>query len=263
MIPILLAGYLWAGIGGDDQALAARFTPPAGHQRVDVAAGSFGAWLRGLPLRPGRSVVRLFDGRRKSSQDVHLAVVDIDVGAKDLQQCADAVMRLRAEYLFSAGRKDDVSFHFTSGDLARFDQWAAGQRPRVDGARVRWSRVRPPDSSYASFRTFMDTVFQYAGSKSLADELVPAPVRDLRPGDVFIQGGFPGHAVIVVDVAVRPDGARAFLLAQSYMPAQDIHVLKNPATGEAWFTATAGQPLDTPEWTFPPDSLRRFREPDR
>jgi len=38
----------------------------------------------------------------------------------------------------------------------------------------------------------------------------------------------PGHAVIVVDMAEDAKGQRAFLLAQSYMPAQDIHILKNP-----------------------------------
>ena len=45
-------------------------------------------------------------------------------------------------------------------------------------------------------------------------------------GDIFIRGGFPGHAVLVVDMAIHPvSGQKAVLLAQSYMPAQDIHIL--------------------------------------
>jgi len=260
---LLLAGYLWAGIGAEDETLAARFTPPPGYRRMGVAPSSFGAWLRGLPVKPGRPAVRLFDGRLKSNQEVHLAVVDIDVGRQDLQQCADAVMRLRGEYLYAAGRTADVAFHFTSGDLARFDDWAAGQRPSVAGSTVRWSRTAAPDGSYRSFRGFMETVFRYAGSKSLEGELTPISVRDVRPGDVFIQGGFPGHAVLVVDAAERSDGGRVFALSQSYMPAQEIHVLKNPATGDAWFAASPGERLETPEWAFPPDSLRRFRESAR
>src|SRR5262245_49583226 len=163
MIAVLLAGYVWSGIGPRAQPLSERFAAPAGYRRVELAAGSFGAWLRGLPLQPGRPPVRLFDGRLKPNQSAHLAVVDIDVGGRDLQQCADAVMRLRAEYLYSAGRARDVAFHFTSGDLARFDDWADGQRPRVSGATVRWSRDGARDGSHASFRRFMDTVFQYAG----------------------------------------------------------------------------------------------------
>src|SRR5262249_42904062 len=156
--------------------------------------------------------------------------------------------------------RHELAFHFTSGDLARFDEWAAGQRPQVSGSRVRWSRTAPPDASYRSFRDFMTLVFRYAGSKSLADELEPVAVTEVRPGDVFVQGGFPGHAVLVLDVAERQDGARVFLLGQSYMPAQEIHVLKDPRTGGAWFETALHQRLDTPEWSFPPDALRRFPE---
>ena len=60
---------------------------------------------------------------------------------------------------------------------------------------------------------------------------VSVPYTSLQPGDVFIKGGSPGHAVIVVDVAIYTQtGKKVFLLAQSYMPAQQIHILVNPAT---------------------------------
>jgi hypothetical protein len=63
----------------------------------------------------------------------------------------------------------------------------------------------------------------------LEKELKPADPNDLQIGDIFIQGGFPGHAVVVVDVALNTDnGQQVFLLAQSYMPAQDIQILQNP-----------------------------------
>ena len=82
----------------------------------------------------------------------------------------------------------------------------------------------------------------------------------MRIGDVFIKGGFPGHAVIVADlVENKLTKAKRFLLIQSYMPAQDMHVLKNPANGDAspWYAVPAGD-LVTPEWTFRPGSLRRW-----
>jgi hypothetical protein len=189
-------------------------------------------------------------------------VVDIDTGARDLQQCADACIRLRAEYLFAHDRPASIHFKFTSGHDAAWPAWATGQRPVVTGNSVRWTRAARADASYQSFRQYLDVVFRYAGTLSLRKEMLPVPrVADVQPGDVFIIGGSPGHAVMVVDVAVHErTGAKVFLLAQSYMPAQDVHVLKNPtdARSSPWYPAAFGAQLVTPEWTFGPGDLRRF-----
>jgi len=57
-----------------------------------------------------------------------------------------------------------------------------------------------------------------------------------------------------------PTGERVFLLVQSYMPAQEIHVLKNPADAglSPWCRIPTDGPLRTPEWTFRMDELKRF-----
>src|SRR5262245_35886390 len=93
--------------------LAGRVPPPAGFKRIAVAPGSFGEWLRGLPLKAADAPVHLYDGRPKTNQDIHIAVIDIDTGSRDLQQFADAVMRLRAEYLLGSGRARDIAFNYT------------------------------------------------------------------------------------------------------------------------------------------------------
>jgi hypothetical protein len=83
----------------------------------------------------------------------------------------------------------------------------------------------------------------------------------MQIGDVFIKGGFPGHAVLVADMAEdAATGEKRFLLLQSYMPAQDIHVLKNPAApdGSPWYPASSDGDFVTPEWTFPSGALRRW-----
>jgi hypothetical protein len=251
--------YAWLNGTAPGASLAERIQPPAGFRRIAAPAGSFGAWLRGLPLQPGRPPVHLYDGRLKGNQEAHDAVVRIDVGARDLQQCADAVMRLRAEYLWARDCREDIAFHFTSGDRAAWTDWRSGMRPRVQGSRVAWKRTQAADGSYANFRRYLDTVFTYAGSASLEKELarVAAPSR-VEIGDVFIHGGSPGHAVIVVDVAEAEDGRRVFLLAQSYMPAQEIQILRNPAAESPWYRAAASGPLPTPEWPFRYEELRHF-----
>jgi len=254
------SAYPWpqsAAPGGD--TIATRFQPPVGYERVAVAEGGFGAWLRGLPVLPGKPDVLLYDGTPKGNQTAQVAVIDIDVGKRDLQQCADAVIRLRAEYLRWAGRGSDVCFRFTNGEPAAWARWAEGFRPRIEGRRTSWARAAKPGSGYSLFRDYLTAVFRYAGTASLARELTPAD--RVEPGDVFIEGGFPGHAVIAVDVAESPAG-RAVLLVQSYMPAQQVHVLANPGDPamSPWYRYDASSALETPEWRFDSGRAVRFSE---
>ena len=251
--------YRWSAPGSTAARLSDAVAPPHGFQRIAVEPGSFGAWLRGLPMKKAGSPVRLYMGAIKPRQDVHVAVIDIDVGRRDLQQCADAIMRLRAEWLFAARRAHAIAFDYTGGGRVPFARWARGERPSETGKR--WSKRGSADASYNSLRKYLTQVFIYAGSYSLARELEPVRSSTVEIGDVFIKGGFPGHAVLVVDVVQRPStGERRFLLVQSYMPAQDIHVLKNPASsdGSPWYDARFGWPLATPEWTFPMGSHKRW-----
>ena len=213
-------------------------------------------------MKPAGAPVMLYNGALKPRQDAHAAVIDIDVGKRDLQQCADAVMRLRAEWLWSIGARNRIAFNYTGGGRVSFSQFATGARPSEDG-KV-WRKRGRPDASYNGFRNYMTNVFIYAGTYSLSRELVRLPAGAMpRIGDVIIKGGFPGHAVLVIDMAEdRQTGKKRFLLAQSYMPAQEIHIIKNPraADGSAWYDAPITWPLQTPEWTFNEGSLKRWPE---
>ncbi len=103
-------------------------------------------------------------------------------------------------------------------------------------------------------------VVMAGGTLSLSKELKSVPVSAMQIGDVFIQGGSPGHAIIVVDMAMDKAGQKLFLLAQSYMPAQELQILKNPRGEDEgpWYSADFGQWLKTPEWTFGAGDLKRF-----
>ncbi len=266
---LLIARCHWSGAARDKsaesqgpQTIAARLPPPRGFDLVSVAPGSFAEWLTKLPLKPGRPPVLLYDGSNKLNQLAHHAVIDMDIGTADLQQCADAVIRLRAEYLWAAGRRSDIHFNFTSGDRADYVRWREGYRPLVTGNAVSWRRTAPHDDSYQGFRGYLNKVFEYAGTASLSAELSPVKdVDQMRIGDVFIRGGFPGHAAIVVNMARNRDGKKqVFLLAQGYTPAQDIHVLRDPMHPglSPWYPVDFGEQLITPEYAFRRAELRRF-----
>lgn len=236
-----------------------RFHPPAGFSRLPADSASFAYWLRHFPLKPHGSAVYYFNGKEKPKK-VQEAVLDISVGNRDLQQCADAVMRLRAEYLYSRKNFKEIHFAFTSGFNADYVRWAEGERISVKGNKASWFRNRARDYSYETFIRYLETVFTYAGTLSLARELKTADISDISGGDVFIQGGSPGHAVMVMDVAQDEKGEKVFMIAQSYMPAQNIHVLKNysdPAISP-WYKASEMEKIITPEWVFEKADLRRF-----
>lgn len=254
--------YLWNVEFDSTRTIKNIIVPPAGYERIEAAPGSLAEWLRNLPLKEKDTPVYLYDGRKKSNQEAHWEVVDIDVGDKNLQQCADAIIRLRAEYLYAKGLYDSISFDFTSGDAIPFRKWIEGIRPEVSGDRVRWINTDEIDSSYANFREYLNVIFTYAGSYSLSKQLKPrTDICNIEIGDIFIEGGFPGHAVIVVDVVVnKSSGKRKFLLAQSYMPAQDIHILKCPYKhpSSPWYNCDIGEKLITPEWIFDKKDLKKF-----
>lgn|GEM_PF-323881 len=239
-----------------------RFNTPKGFERVKVEEGSYGQYLRTLPLKPGGSKVHYYNGDVKP-RDVHEAVIDIDVGDRDLQQCADAVIRLRAEYLYDKGLYDKIHFNFTNGFKADYPTWMQGNRIVVEGDKAYWVKRSAYSNDYSSFRNYLDMVFAYAGTLSLSQEMKKVPLEDMRIGDVFLKGENPGHCAIVVDMAEDKDtGEKLFILAQSYMPAQDIHILKNPKNSRLtpWYSVKFGDRLDTPEWQFDKNQLFRFED---
>lgn len=243
-----------------DSLLYQRFPPPKGFERKPIGQSSFGFFLRNLPLKPPGSKVLYYNGAEKENHGVYDAVVDLPIGRKDLHQCADAIIRLRAEYLWRSGQFDQIKFNFTNGFPAEYARWRRGDRIKLDGNKARWVETATASNTYSSFWAYLEMVFSYAGTLSLSKELKPKTPAELQIGDVFIRGGSPGHAVIVVDMAEAGDGRRIFLLAQSYMPAQEAQILRNPSDPKLspWYSADFGEKLFTPEWTFQRDELKGF-----
>jgi hypothetical protein len=231
---------------GKLETIAARIPLPASFERTKEDSSSFGTYLRNLELKPIGSSVRYFDGRTKANDHIYVAVIKMDIGTKDLQQCADAVMRLRGEYLFKKKAYDKIHFDFLSDLKPRyFKDYAKG------------------NYSYANFRAYMEFVFSRANTASLHHELPSVGITTMQIGDVLIQKRQPfGHAVIVVDMAVHPKtGKKVYLLAQSYMPAQETQILANPSDPQLspWYELN-DQSIVTPEWTFGPQDLKRFKD---
>ena len=171
-------------------------------------------------------------------------------------------MRLRAEYLWKEKRYADIHFNFTNGFRVNYSEWMEGKRIVVEGNKAYWRKKYSPSNSYQDFWKYMEVIFSYAGTLSLSKELLPIEIKEIKSGDVFVYGGSPGHAVIVADVAINPvTKEKLFLLAQSYMPAQETHILVNQNNDllSPWYSvADIDIELYTPQWTFSSNELMRF-----
>lgn len=232
----------------EGKTLKERILLPNGFERLPYKKGTYGHYLRTVPLKKHGSKVRYFEGSYKSPGKIYCAVVDWTLGKKDLQQCADAAMRLRAEYLYDKGLYKQIRFNFLKDGKPRYYKKFAKKYNRK------------------SFDEYLDYVFLYANTRSLNKQLKKAKWDSLESGDVLIQVGKPfGHAVTVMDTAInKKTKEKIYLLSQSYMPAQDIQILNNPTDKKLspWYSTIVKDKkgrIKTPEWTFKQGDLRRFR----
>ena len=247
-------------IPGYAQRKVSIIVPPPGYVRHE--ADSYGTYLRNLPLKRPGSPVMLYNGVEKGYQDGAYAVIDMEIGSQDLQQCADAVMRLRAEYLWHSKQYDKIHFNFTNGMRVDYIKWAQGYRIRVNGNNTAWYKATAEDYSYQTFRKYMNQIFMYAGTASLSQELVPVRADDLQIGDIFIVCGHPGHAMVIVDIAEDKLGNKAIMVAQSYMPAQDIHIVTNlnDKRISPWYIINKDtKAVSFPEYYFKINQIGRFK----
>ncbi len=219
------------------------FPPPAGAERLE--ADPFATWIGALNVKAPDVPVRTHDGRVVRGHP-GARVIDLPMVPGDLQQCADAAIRVRAEWLEETG--GEILYHATSGDPIPWTRWQAGERPYEKDGGLAW---RP--GTGGGWEAYLTAVMVWAGTWSVATyDTVPA--EDPRAGDLLVEGGFPGHAVMLLDVAKR-DEETFVLIGESFMPAMDFHVEPGPVEG--WWSWEEGVRLA--HWDLREAPLRRWK----
>jgi hypothetical protein len=232
-------------IKNDGTSIESRFFPPPGYIRNFIPKDSFGNYLRRLPLKEINAKVKYFNGTEKVKQGVYCSVIDLPIGTKDLHQCADGVMHVWGKYLFENKRYNDIQFKFLNDERwHNFATWSGG------------------NYSEKNFYKYMEQVWSAANTRSLFGQLKSIRKEEVRIGDVLIVKGQPyGHAIIVVDECIQKStGKKMYMLAQSYMPAQELQILINPSAAEysPWYSFDLSETIETPEWDFTIHDFRRF-----
>ena len=253
-------GKIPAIINPEGKTLQERVAPPPGYERTKAKGDSLTTFLREYPLKKAGKPVLLYNGEKKGNQGAHVAVFKLPLEKEDLQQCADSVMRVYAEYFWKTGQKERISFRFVDGFQAEYSKWRSGYRIRTGESRSSWVPGGARDDSYANFKKYLRMVFAYAGTLSMEQESKKIKLSEVATGDIFLYAGSPGHVVMVVDVCGTSDGKKAFLLGQGFMPAQEFQLLKNPLhEDDPWYyLEEVSYPLQTPEYSFEKGSFRRL-----
>lgn len=235
---------------------------PNGYERTAHTQGTFAAWLQNISLRKDNTVY-LYNGALKKDQQTHYAVLDISTGNKDLQQCADCIMRLQSEYYFSQKTFDKISFPAGNNVNISFTGYAKGTRYQLQNNKLHiysTSGIKASNTHEALLQ-YLETVYTYCGTYTLQQVTKPIQPKEVQPGDILLHAGSPGHAMIVADMALNPNtNQKVFLLAQGFMPAQDMHIVINPNNSlSPWYQLQEDATVQTPGWLFYKNEWRRFK----
>ncbi|RZS91966.1 DUF4846 domain-containing protein [Aquimarina brevivitae] len=238
-----------------------RVLPPSGYHRVQPSDSSFQQYLQHYPLKNFGAKIYTYKNELFAAQDWHVGVLEIDVPPNGLQQCADALIRIRAEYLWNEGRKDEIGFEFTSGHYCKWLDYASGFRPKISGNKVSFHKTKPVDHSKRNFYRYLNLVYTYAGTLSLYNELEKIELVDLKIGDMLVDPGTPGHINMIVDQAKDSTGNYLYVMAQGYTPAQSVCLLKNTSNKEMspWYSFSEQQSVITPSYYFDKPVFIRFK----
>jgi hypothetical protein len=239
-----------------------RVTLPKGFTRDSFPKSSFQNYIRNYKLKPFGAKVINYDGSLYFNQIGHYGVLEIPVPSNGLQQCADALIRIRSEFLLNTNQKDKVGFNFTSGHYCSWKKYAEGFRPKIKGNKVSFHKTASKNTSKENFYNYLNLIYMYSGTMSLFSELPKInSISDLRIGDMLIVGGSPGHVIMIADVITNEADEKRFLLFQGNTPAQSVHLLKNldDTSISPWYELKLNSEISIPGYTFANSKFVRFK----
>ncbi|MBF8148458.1 DUF4846 domain-containing protein [Winogradskyella sp. F6397] len=248
-------------VNKDSLSILTRVNVPEGYKRVVYPEGSFQEYLRHYKLKPYGSKVINYDDSEYFWQGGHIGILEIPVPKNGLQQCADALIRIRSEYLWDNNRKDEIGFNFTSGHYCSWTKYAEGFRPKINGNKVTFHKTASANTSKENFYKYLNLIYMYSGTLSLYNELESVKSKDLKLGDMLIKGGSPGHIVMICDEIINENGDKLYLLFQGNTPAQSVHLVKNleDATISPWYQLKDDAVISVSNYTFSSAKFVRFK----
>ncbi|WP_299767375.1 DUF4846 domain-containing protein [uncultured Dokdonia sp.] len=249
-------------VNKEGMTIKTRVKIPEGYTRVIPEEGTFSNYIQNYQLKEVDAEVINYDGNPYIFQHGHVGVLEVPVPSNGLQQCADALIRLRSEYLWETNRQNEIGFKFTSGHYCSWTKYAEGYRPKINGNKVTFSKTATANHSKENFYKYLNLIYTYAGTYSLSQELKKvSSLSKVMIGDLLIYPGFPGHVMMVGDIAENNQGERRYVFFQGNTPAQSVHIIKNVSetSMNPWYDLKGKTSLETPIYTFSSFEMVRFK----
>lgn len=249
-------------INKEGLSIRTRVNVPEGYTRVEYAKGSFQDYLRNYKLKAFGTKIINYDDSEYFWQHGHIGILEVPVPKNGYQQCADALIRIRSEYLWDNNRKAEIGFNFTSGHYCSWSKYAEGYRPKINANKVSFHKTAKANHNKANFYRYLNLIYIYSGTWSLSQELEAiTDAKDLQIGDMLIRGGTPGHIVMIADEIVDAKGEKRFLLFQGNTPAQSVHLVKNLEDSEfsPWYELQMNIKIPVSNYTFGNSKFARFK----
>lgn len=152
----------------EGNTIKTRIKVPEGFTRIVPEEQTFSHYIQNYKLKEASAQVINYDGNPYIYQAGHVGVLEVPVPSNGLQQCADALIRIRSEYLWSTDRKEEIGFKFTSGHYCSWQKYAEGYRPNINGNTVTFSKTAAPNDSKENFYKYLTLIYTYAGTYSLS-----------------------------------------------------------------------------------------------
>ena len=239
------------------QNIESKFTIHEGFEREII--NDYHRWIIKQKLKKNNKVFYT-DGSEKVNKNIWAAVFEYDLGTYKYHQCADAAIYLNAMYKYELGKIDQLVYSFTNGDKSSYTEWLDGVNYKLDPDNInKLNKVfgAARKDNLATFYEWLKSIWTWAGTTSLNYDTIEVDIINLRPGDIFNQGG---HAISVVDVILnKKTGDKKFMLSQSFMidprMGDEQHILLNPRSGDVWYDLNSNYVI-TPEWSMSPKIIR-------
>ena len=230
-----------------ETTIGTRFNPPAGYKRVQVSNDSFGKYLRDFKLREYTTKPLAYDTAAKTLANNDSApavsVLDMDlINKSNLQEAANSVIRLYAEFLYKQGRFDDIAFNLLTTPAFRLDfrTWSEGGRLIEEGNSITWCKEhgehckhRDVDTGteYGVFKYYMQNVMLHSNISSLPSNMKSVSMNEVTVGDIIVYADskIPD---IIVDMAENADGSKLLLIARGGNPASEIFIVRNESNSD-------------------------------